>query len=209
MENIIKKTISVRSSVRGLVIVAVASLCVALVLSVASMAIAGRQVNAAQNRVYVLDRGSAAVATAGAVSDYRELEARDHVVRLHELLFNLSPSAEAIQANVDRALLLSDRSVYNYWKDQSEKDFYRRLVSANISQQFSLDSVSVNTGIYPYQARLWGKFYLIRQSNITSYRMSTSCQLVETTRSPSNPHGLMVERFAVESTEKIGTRSRQ
>ena len=103
---------------------------------------------------------------------------------------------------------MSDRSAYNYWSDLSEQGFYQRLVSANISQQFALDSVKVDMKTYPYGATTYGKLYLIRESNITAYDMVTSCRLVDVGRSKDNPHGLMLEQFRVESNEKLGTRKR-
>ena len=61
---------------------------------------------------------------------------------------------------------------------------------------------------YPYRSEVFGKLYLIRESNITAYRIRTSCQLVDIGRSKDNPHGLMIEQFRVVSNDKIGTRKR-
>ena len=133
---------------------------------------------------------------------------RNAEARFHELLLNLSPSSEAIRTNIDRALTSSDRSAYNYWQDLSEQGFYQRLVSANISQQFSVDSLVTDMGVYPYRTRTYGKIYLLRESNITAYDVCTSCSVVDVGRSKGNPHGLMIEQFKIESNEKIGTRKR-
>ena len=156
----------------------------------------------------MLDHGSAFTASVGEEDSQRELEVQDHVARFHELLLNLSPSSEAIRTNIDRALTMSDRSAYNYWQDLSEQGFYQRLISANISQQFSVDSLVTDMGVYPYRARTYGKIYLLRESNITAYDVCTSCSVVDVGRSKGNPHGLMIEQFKIESNEKIGTRKR-
>ena len=161
-----------------------------------------------RRQIYVIDKGQSILALQSDGSATRDLEAMDHVTRFHELFFNMAPNAVTIQQNVDRALNLSDRSVYDYWSDLSEQGFYQRLVSANISQQFALDSVKVDMKTYPYGATTYGKLYLIRESNITAYDMVTSCRLVDVGRSKDNPHGLMLEQFRVESNEKLGTRKR-
>ena len=161
-----------------------------------------------RRQIYVIDKGQSILALQSDGSATRDLEAMDHVTRFHELFFNMAPNAATIQQNVDRALNLSDRSVYDYWSDLSEQGFYQRLVSANISQQFALDSVKVDMKTYPYGATTYGKLYLIRESNITAYDMVTSCRLVDVGRSKDNPHGLMLEQFRVESNEKLGTRKR-
>lgn len=62
---------------------------------------------------------------------------------------------------------------------------------------------------YPYPARLYGKVYLTRESNITAFSFVSECRLSDVTRSRSNPHGLMVEKFAVRKYESLGTRKRR
>ena len=54
--------------------------------------------------------------------------------RFHELFFTLSPEKSAIEHNVKRALLLADRSAYNYYADFAEKGFYNRIIAGNIHQ---------------------------------------------------------------------------
>ena len=81
-------------------------------------------------------------------------------------------------------------------------------MSANISQQFSLDSLVTDMSVYPYKASAYGKLYLMRETNITAYDIHTSCCLVDVGRSKDNPHGLMIEQFKVVSNDKLGTRRR-
>lgn len=208
MEKIIKEISSVNSSVRMMRGVTAAALVVSLIFGMGCLAFSLHLVREQASSIYVLDRGSISTATQSASDVQRELEVQDHVARFHELLMNLSPSTEAIKSNIDRALTMSDRSAYNYWQDLSEQGFYNRLVSANISQQFSVEELTVDMNTYPYKASLKGKLYLMRESNITAYEIETSCQLVDIGRSKSNPHGLMIEKFQVVSNEKIGTRKR-
>jgi len=168
---------------------------------------------AAQSRgqVFVVDSssGAAAMATSAGDGAQKDLEVEDHLVRFHELMFNLSPSSEAIKRNIDRALVMSDRSAYDYWRDMSERGFYQRLVSANISQQIVVDSVKVELNTYPYDAVTFGKLYLIRESNITAYQFESCCRLVNLERSQTNPHGLMIEKFTVRRNDNIGTKRRK
>lgn len=139
---------------------------------------------------------------------YRDIEADDHVLRFHELMLNVTPNAESIKRNLDRALILSDKSAYDYYMDLSEKGFYQRMISANITQEFVADSVKVDMESYPYKVKTYGKLYLMRESNINLYEFESEGQLVEVERSPSNPHGLMLEKFHVTRNENIGSRRR-
>lgn len=208
MERIIKEMATIRSSSANMRRLATAALCISALACVGSVGLALRLASSGMSNIYVLDRGGAATASMAEEDSQRELEAQDHVSRFHELLLNLAPSSEAIKSNIDRALTMSDRSAFNYWQDLSEQGFYQRLVSANISQQFSLDSLVTDMGVYPYRADTYGKLYLTRESNITAYDIHTSCSLVDVGRSKGNPHGLMIEQFKVVSSEKIGTRRR-
>ena len=162
-----------------------------------------------RDTVYVVDKGSTLMATIAGGDVQRDLEVEDHVRRFHELLFNLAPSTESQKRNLEQALHMADRSAYDWWQDRSESGFYSRLVSANISQEIQIDSVRYSMQAYPYPARLYGKVYLTRESNITAYDFVSECRLSDVPRSRSNPHGLMVERFAVIRYESLGTRKRR
>ena len=208
MNDVIKFRRSIESSLRTTAIVTAAALVSLAAVAAVAVLRSYSFVTEQRRQIYVVDKGSSILALQSDGKATRDLEAVDHVTRFHELLFNMAPNSATIQQNVDRALNLSDRSVYDYWSDLSEQGFYQRLVSANISQQFSVDSLVTDMGVYPYRTRTYGKIYLLRESNITAYDVCTSCSVVDVGRSKGNPHGLMIEQFKIESNEKIGTRKR-
>ena len=208
MENLTKYFNSIDTSFRKMKFVTVLALAAATIIAVGSTAVSGWFMEKANGTIYVVDKGSAVMASRSNEDSHRELEAMDHVSRFHELMFNLSPSAESIQRNLDRALVMSDKSAYDYWMDLSERGFYQRIVSANISQEFVADSIKVDMLSYPHEVRAYGKLYLLRESNITAYQFESTCRLVDVERSQTNPHGLMIERFTVTRNDNIGTRKR-
>ena len=82
---------------------------------------------AQRQKIYVLDGGkSLMLALSQDLSQNRPAEAKEHVRRFHELFFTLSPDKSAIEGNISRALLLADKSAYNYYRDFSEKGYYNR-----------------------------------------------------------------------------------
>ena len=208
MENLTKYFNSIDTSFRKMKFVTVLALAAATIIAVGSTAVSGWFMEQANGPIYVVDKGSAVMASRSSEDSHRELEAMDHVSRFHELMFNLSPSAESIQRNLDRALVMSDKSAYDYWMVLSERGFYQRIVSANISQEFVADSIKVDMLSYPHEVRAYGKLYLLRESNITAYQFESTCRLVDVERSQTNPHGLMIERFSVTRNDNIGTRKR-
>lgn len=181
----------------------------AAIITVGVTLLSFRFVRQSRDTVYVVDKGSTMMATIASGDVQRDLEVEDHVRRFHELMFNLAPSAESQKRSLERALLMADRSAYDYWQDHSEAGYYSRLVSANISQEIQIDSVLFSIQQYPYPARTFGKVFLTRESNVTAYSFVSECRLTDVARSASNPHGLMIEKFEVKKYESLGTRRRR
>ena len=208
MDKIIKYFETIETSFRKLKFITLASIVSGVVIALGAVYIAGQHMLSNNDNIYVIDRGSAVMAARSGQDAYRDLEVKDHIERFHELMFNLSPNSESIKRNLDRALPMSDKSAYDYWSDLSERGFYSRIVSANISQEIVIDSVRVDMSSYPYQAKTYAKIFMLRESNITAYEFESSCRLVDVERSQSNPHGLMIEKFRVSKNENLGTRHR-
>ena len=97
---------------------------------------------AQRQKIYVLDNGkSLLLALSQDLSQHRPVEAREHVRRFHELFFTLSPDKAAIESNINRALLMADKSAQTYYKVLMEKGFFNRLIAGNISQMVKVDSI--------------------------------------------------------------------
>lgn len=153
---------------------------------------------AQRQKIYVLDGGkSLLLALSQDLSQNRPVEARDHVKRFHELFFTLSPDKDAIESNIQRALFLVDKSAFAYYKDLTEKGYYNRIISGNINQTISVDSVVCNFDHYPYQVAAYARQMIIRESNVTERSLVTRCNLINSVRSDNNPHGFIMENFEV------------
>lgn len=209
MDNLIKYFDNIETSFRKMKVITITSVIACVIVCICSFAIAGWTIIETGNQVFVIDKGSAVMAQRTEEDANRDLEATDHVTRFHELMFNLSPNAESIKRNTDKALVMSDKSAYDYWSDLSERGFYQRLVSANVSQEIVIDSVKLDMNTYPYEARTYGRLFMLRESNITAYQLETTCRLVDVERSPGNPHGMMIEKFRVTRNKNLGTRNRK
>ena len=129
----------------------------------------------------------------------------EHVRRFHELFFSLSPDKSAIEHNINRALILSDKSAYNYYADLSEKGYYNRIISGNINQVVQVDSVVCDFNNYPYTAMTYARQMIIRESNVTNRTLVTTCKLSNVSRSDDNPNGFMIEGFTILENKDINT----
>ena len=159
---------------------------------------------AQRQKIYVLDQGkSLMVALSQDMAQNRPVEAREHIRRFHELFFTLAPDKNAIEGNIRRALLLSDRSAFNYYRDLSEKGYFNRIISGNINQTIQVDSISCDFNTYPYRAVTYARQFIIRESNLTERSLITRCSLVNSVRSDNNPHGFTLEAFDVMENKNI------
>lgn len=209
MENVVKYFGGIDQELRSRKILVVSTLCFSAAVCIGVVVASFMFVRQSRDTVYVVDKGSTIMASIADGDVQRDLEVEDHVRRFHELMFNLAPSTESQKRNLEQALHMADRTAYDWWRDQSEAGYYSRLVSANISQEIQIDSVQFSMQAYPYPARLFGKVYLTRESNITAYDFVSECRLSDVPRSRSNPHGLMIEKFVIKRYESLGTRKRR
>lgn len=162
-----------------------------------------------REKIYVLDNGkSLMLALSQDMEQNRPAEAREHVRRFHKLFFNLSPDKSAIEHNINRALILSDKSAYNYYTDFSEKGYYNRIIAGNINQVVQVDSVVCDFNNYPYTARTYARQMIIRESNVTKRTLVTTCRLSNVSRSDDNPNGFIIEGFNILENKDIITTKR-
>ncbi len=159
-----------------------------------------------RQKIYVLEKGkSLMVALSQDAKINRPVEAEEHVKRFHELFFTLAPDKNAIESNMKRAFDLADRSAFNYYKDLSEKGYYNRIISGNVHQRLEIDSVVCDFDSYPYAVRTYARQFIIRPSNITRRSLITSCYLLNSVKSNSNPQGFAIEKFSVLENRDIET----
>ena len=162
-----------------------------------------------REKIYVLDGGkSLMLALSQDLAQNRPAEAREHVRRFHELFFTLSPEKSAIEHNIKRALLLSDKSAYNYYTDFAEKGYYNRIIAGNINQVLQVDSVVCNFDRYPYEVKTYARQMIIRESNVTERSLVTRCRLLNASRSDDNSGGFTIEGFTILENRDLQTLER-
>ena len=155
---------NIESSFRQIRLFGIVFLSLCAVITVWSVWSSYRFAERQREKIYVLDNGkSLMLALSQDLSQNRPAEAREHVRRFHELFFTLSPEKSAIEHNVKRALLLADKSVYNYYSDFAEKGYYNRIIAGNINQVLKVDSVVCDFNGYPYRAVTYATQKIIRQ----------------------------------------------
>lgn len=166
-------------------------------------------VNEMQQKVYILSNGKALEAFAADRKENIPVEARDHVKTFHSLFFTLDPDDKAITATIKKALYLGDGSVKRVYDDLKETGYYSALISGNVNQTITIDSVVVNINDYPYQFRCYSTQQITRPTSITTRSLTTEGALRNVGRSDNNPHGFLIEKWATIENRDLKTELRK
>ncbi|AFD05357.1 conjugative transposon protein TraK [Solitalea canadensis] len=165
-------------------------------------------VSVMQNKIYILANGKALEAYASDRKDNIEVEVRDHVKTFHQLFFTLDPDEKVIQSGITKALYLADASAKRTYDNLKEKGFYATVISANISQQLTIDSIRIDVSCYPYRFQCYALQRITRPTSIVSRSLITAGYLRNVSRSDNNPHGFLIERWETIENRDLKTESR-
>ena len=167
-----------------------------------------RQVATLQGKIYILANGKALEAVAGERAANLPVEARDHIATFHRYFFTLDPDEKAIQEGITRALYLADRSARDVYGSLKENNYYTTIISGNISQKLTVDSIWVDTERAPYYFRCWAQQRITRPSTVTTRSLVTEGYLRTVSRSDNNPHGFLIEKWRTLENRDLKTENR-
>lgn len=154
-------------------------------------------VSSVQAKIYILTNGKALEAFAADRKDNIPVEARDHIKMFHHWFFTLDPDDKVIQANISNALNLADESAKKQYDNLRESSYYNNLISANISQEITVDSIRLDINQYPFEFRCYATQKLIRSSSTVTRKLITQGYLRNVARSDNNPHGFLIQRWEI------------
>jgi conjugative transposon TraK protein len=165
-------------------------------------------VQSAQSKIYILANGKAFEALAAERKDNVAVEARDHVKTFHEYFFTLDPDNKVIETNISKALYMADASAKRQYEDLKESGYYAGIIAGNISQQISVDSITVDINQYPFYFKCYSTERIIRATSTTTRSLITEGYLRNVTRSDNNSHGFLIERWETLQNMDIKTENR-
>lgn len=162
-----------------------------------------------RSHIYVLANGKALEAIAQDRRDNIPVELRDHIKVFHETFFNLDPDEKQIQATISKALYLADGSAKTAYDNLREAGYYNNLVSGNISQQITVDSIRLDMNSYPYGFTCFATEKLVRSTSTTTRSLVTQGFARNVSRSDNNPHGFLIERWETLKNQDEQVKSNQ
>lgn len=155
-----------------------------------------------QEKVYILANGKALEAFATDRRDNILVEAKDHISTFHRYFFTLDPDEKVITSNTAKALYLADASAKRQYDNLTESNYYSNIIAGNISQEITMDSVSIDLQQSPSYFRYYGTQRLIRTGSIVTRKLVTEGYLRTVSRSDNNPHGFLIEDWkTLENTD--------
>lgn len=161
-----------------------------------------------QDKVYILSNGKAVEIFAASRKDNILVEVKDHVARFHELFFTLDPDEKAIAATIKKALYLSDGSAKKQYDDLVEAGYIGGIISGNVSQRITIDSVQVNTTSEPYYFRCYATMLITRSTSVVTRNLISQGFVRSVARTEHNPHGFLIEKWEVLENKDIKTEIR-
>jgi len=161
-----------------------------------------------QDKIYILAGDQAMEAFASKRKDNLLVEAKSHISLFHIYFFTLDPDDKVIEKNISKALYMADASAKQQYNNLKETGYYSSIISGNISQQISIDSVTVNIRSEPYFFHCYGTEKIIRPNSIVTRSLITQGYLRNVSRSDNNPHGFLIERWKTLENKDIKTENR-
>ncbi|KQS36838.1 conjugative transposon protein TraK [Pedobacter sp. Leaf194] len=166
-----------------------------ILISIGAVWQAFRMVSQVQGRIYILAGGKALEAISAERKDNVAVELKDHIKMFHHYFFSLDPDEKVIATNIAAALNLADESAKKAYDNLKEQGYYKGLISANVSQVITVDSITVDLSTTPYLFRAYATQTLIRSSSRLSRRLITRGSVRNVSRSDNNPHGFLIQNW--------------
>lgn len=167
-----------------------------------------RMVARAQEKIYILSSGKALEAFAADRKDNIPVEARDHIRTFHQYFFTLDPDEKVITANITHALYLADASAKRLYDNLKENGYYAGIISGNISQEITIDSIALDMQHYPFYFRCFATQKIIRPTSLVTRSLITEGWLRNTSRSDNDPHGFLIEKWATLENKDLKVETR-
>ena len=161
-----------------------------------------------QDKIYILAADKVLEAYASNRKDNIVVEGKSHIGMFHTYFFTLDPDEKVIDANISKALYLADGSAKTQYDNLKETGYYSNIISGNISQQISIDSVEISIKSEPYFFHCYATIKIIRPSSIVTRNLITKGYLRNVSRSDHNPHGFLIERWETMENKDIKTENR-
>ncbi|MEC5395216.1 conjugative transposon protein TraK [Bergeyella sp. RCAD1439] len=196
----IEKKININKSVSISVIIA------AVVMMFSVLVFAYMLILDSRKSMYILDNGVPILVKQTDELLNRPVEYKSQVELFHRLFFTLPPDNEYIKENVEKSLYLIDDSGKKEYTNLKENGFYNQIVSSNSIATVKADSIKISEAekrfIY------YGTQTINRKSVMIMRKLITEGSFENITRTPNNPHGVMLKNWKIIDNSEISSQDK-
>jgi len=161
-----------------------------------------------QQKIFILANSKAIEAYASDRNENLAVEAKDQIKTFHKYFFTLAPDDKEIQSTITDALYLADASAKQEYDNLKESGYYSEIISANISQEITVDSIQLDLNKVPFYFKCFATEKITRTTSVLTRDLITEGFLRKIARSENNSHGLLIERWNILENKDLKTEKR-
>lgn len=186
---------NIESKVRLAALTTISALLSSLIAIGLMLLFLSRQLNKAQNTVYLLDNsGQSFSAQRSSLQLNRPAEYKAHVTAFHSCFFTLAPDEKFIESQMNKAMYLIDETGAQQYNNLREKGFFNAILSSSSVLTLQTDSVVINPKTLYF--RYYGKQTIDRRSSTLVRSLQTEGYLRDLDiRTENNAHGVLITRW--------------
>lgn len=186
--------------------VSIGAIIFAVVIVIVGFFFSYKMVQDARRSLYVIDNGVPVLVKQTDELLNRPVEYKSQIDLFHRLFFTLAPDDQFIKENVGKSLYLIDESGKKEYTNLREKGFYNQVISSNSMVTIQVDSIALD----PVKKKFvyYGKQMINRKSAIIRRTLLTEGEFEDITRSPNNPHGVLLKNWRIINNEEISNQQK-
>ncbi|WP_183573789.1 conjugative transposon protein TraK [Mucilaginibacter sp. X5P1] len=184
---------NIEAKIRLSTFIAFGSFLTAVIIAVAALAFASRQVSDSRKVIYLLDNNMALSAKETDLSLHRPQQYRGTIALFHALFFSLTPDDKYIEYQMKQAMYLIDESGVEQYNTLKENGYFNSILSSSSVLTLTMDSISLDMRRKYF--RYYGKLRIDRRSSTVIRSLITEGYLEDIKSSDNNCNGVLITNW--------------
>lgn len=178
----------------------------AIIISIGSFIFSYKIIEDSRKSIYILDNGIPILVKQTDELLNRPVEYKSQIELFHRLFFTLPPDNEYIKENIEKSLYLIDESGKKEYTNLKEIGFYNQIVSSNATVIIKPDSININ--LENKYFKFFGRQIINRKNSVITRILITEGNFDNITRTPNNPHGVMLKNWRILDNTELSSRDK-
>jgi conjugative transposon TraK protein len=184
---------NIEARIRLATAIAFGSFATSLIIAIAALYFASRQVAASRQHIYLLDNNVALSAHGEDATLNRPAQYRGTIEMFHTLFFSLTPDDKYIEHQMKKAMYLVDESGVQQYNTLKENGYFNSILSSSSVLTLTTDSITLDMPRKYF--RYYGKLKIDRRSSTVVRSLVTEGYLQDIRPSDNNMNGVMITNW--------------